>query len=481
MVRRAVAYMVQSGPSTQQDRWENQQGYTSFTLAVVISAFLIAAELGDQQGDNEIATYLRETADVWNAAIESWLYVTGTDLARRVGVDGYYVRIVPPALDESSTPSMGRLNLNGHGKDDHNHAPAGTLGTDVERSGIPIDEIVSPDALALVRFGLRSPTDPRILNTIKVIDSLLKVETPAGSSWHRYNGDTYGETSTGEPFEPKVRGVGRAWPLLTGERAHYELAAGRRDRAFVLLHAMEGFAGEGGMIPEQIWDGARSRSRGLFPGRPSGSAMPLVWAHAEYLKLRRSIQDNHIFDQPSLPVRRYMERRIGSNRAIWRFDHQRERISANEILRIEVLSPAIIRWTHSGWSEIFEAQTRDSGLGLHFADLEADDLTRGQTIEWTFHWLHADRWENRNFLVTIDEDQQAKKQTLRQRIVDEAVVAMTVSCTNLDIATVQSTAADTMLTKGARSDRKKNDGKHNDGGQHHAWRRGTVRMQFGNS
>ena len=157
---------------------------------------------------------------------------------------------------------------------------------------------------------------------MKVIDAILKVETPRGPCWHRYNGDAYGEKADGSPYDGRAGGIGRAWPLLTGERAHYELAAGRRDEAIRLLHAMESFAGDGGMIPEQVWDTDDIPARGLCQGRPSGSAMPLAWAHAEYLKLRRSLQDGRMFDRPPQAVRRYLEKKVGSQRAIWRFDHR---------------------------------------------------------------------------------------------------------------------------------------------------------------
>ena len=277
MVRRATGYIVRSGPSTQQDRWENETGYTPFTLAAVISALLVAAELAERQGEPAVSAYLRETADAWNAAIESWLYVVDTDLARHLGVEGYYVRIIPPELDEDSTPRIGHLNREKLHTPNQDRPALEVKGSDQRGSDIRIDEVVSPDALALVRFGLRATDDPRIVNTLKVIDALLKVDTPRGPAWHRYNGDTYGEKADGSPFEPTTRGIGRAWPLLTGERAHYELAAGRRDQAIRLLHAMESLAGDGGMIPEQVWDAADIPERGLYAGRPSGSAMPLVW------------------------------------------------------------------------------------------------------------------------------------------------------------------------------------------------------------
>src|SRR5581483_885282 len=153
--------------------------------------------------------------------------------------------------------------------------------------GRPASQIVSPDALALVRFGLRAPDDPRIRDTVRVIDALLRVDLPAGPCWRRYNGDGYGEHEDGAAFDGT--GVGRPRPLLTGERAHYELAAGDRAAAARLLAALEGFASDGHLIPEQVWDAPDVPERELYRGRPSGSAMPLAWAHAEHVKLLRSL------------------------------------------------------------------------------------------------------------------------------------------------------------------------------------------------
>ncbi len=232
MVRKAAGFLVRNGPVTQEDRWEEDPGYNPFTLATEIAALLVAADLADAQKDAAVATYLRETADAWNASIERWIYVTGTDLAQENGVEGYYVRISPPDTAEAASPKLGFVPIK--------NRPPG-------ESEEPAAQIISPDALALVRFGLRRPDDPRILNTVKVIDALLKVDTPAGPAWHRYNEDGYGEHDDGSPFDGT--GCGRAWPLLVGERAHYELAAGHRDEAVALLHALEAMANEGGLDP----------------------------------------------------------------------------------------------------------------------------------------------------------------------------------------------------------------------------------------
>src|SRR6202011_240934 len=131
--------------------------------------------------------------------------------------------------------------------------------------------LMSPDSLALVRFGLRAPDDPRILNTVKVIDARLKADLPQGPLWYRYNFDGYGEHEDGAPFDGT--GIGRPWPLLTGERAHYELAAGRPRVARQLLDTLEAASSEGGLLPEQVWDNADIPERELFRGRPSGGAM----------------------------------------------------------------------------------------------------------------------------------------------------------------------------------------------------------------
>ncbi len=384
MARRAALFLVLQGPVTGQDRWEENPGYSPFTLAVTISALLAAADLAELAGETSLAGFLRETADTWNDSVERWTYVSGTPLARRIGVEGYYVRIAPPESAGAASPRQGFVPIK-------NRPPGQSLE--------PAVEMISPDALALVRFGLRAPSDPRILNTIKVLDALLKVDTPLGPCWRRYNGDGYGEHPDGSPFDGT--GVGRAWPLLTGERAHYELAAGHRQEALRLLHALESFANEGGLLSEQIWDAADIPPRELFRGRPSGSAMPLVWAHAEYLKLRRSLQDGRVFDLPIQPVQRYLERQTVSPHVIWRFSHKCRALPAGKILRVEVRAAATIRWTHDRWATPLEARTRDTGCGLHMADLPTAKLAGGTRLEFTFHWTDAQRWEGANFTVDV--------------------------------------------------------------------------------
>jgi glucoamylase len=384
MVERASGFIAANGPVTGQDRWEEDGGYSPFTLAVEIAALLAAADIADRYGTPAQATYLRETADIWNGSIERWTYAVDTPLARELGVEGYYVRIAPPETADAASPLDGFVPIKNRPPDESSR-----------RASL----LVSPDALALVRFGLRAADDPRIRNTVRVIDALLKVELPAGPCWRRYNGDGYGEHEDGAPFDGT--GIGRPWPLLTGERAHYELAAGDRAAAERLLAALEGFASDGHLIPEQVWDGADVPRRELFRGRPTGSAMPLAWAHAEHVKLLRSLADGRVYGTPQQPVRRYQVERVRSQRCVWRFNQKCRLLPAGGVLRVELLAAATIHWGADGWRNTRDTPTRESGFGIQYADLDTSDAPIASEIVFTIHWTAEDRWEGVDYRLAV--------------------------------------------------------------------------------
>ncbi len=386
MIRRAAAYLVRNGPVTQQDRWEEDGGYSPFTLAAEIAALLAAADFAEEKGDFGLASYLRETGDCWNENIERWTYVSETELASKFRVKGYYCRIAHANPVDAELPASAFVAIKNR-----------PLGQDV----LPREQIVSVDALALVRYGLRSPEDPKILDSVKVIDAVLRKETRTGPVWHRYNLDGYGEHEDGSPFDGT--GVGRGWPLLAGERAHYELARGNIEEAKRLLHVMEAQANPGGLIPEQVWDAEDIPSRALHNGRPTGSAMPLVWAHAEYVKLVRSISEGKIFDMPPQTVARYLSNKIKSRLSAWRFNQKIRAIPLGKNLRIEVLASAMVHWTSNNWQTASDHKTIDTGLGVHYVDLPTSKLSLDSNVVFTFRWLEAGEWEGADFQVTVKE------------------------------------------------------------------------------
>ena len=385
MVRNAASFILRNGPVTQQDRWEEEAGYSPFTLAAEISALLAAADIAELTGHSDQALTLRDTADAWNDNIERWVYARGGDLAQQIGVEGYYVRIAPPDTDGAASPTQGFVPIK--------NRPPG------ENPQLAY-HIISPDSLALVRFGLRAPDDPRILNTIRVIDALLRVQLPQGLCWYRYNGDGYGEHKDGSPFNGT--GIGRPWPLLAGERAHYELAAGRVREAEALLTMMEHCPlGQSRLLPEQVWDADDIPAFELFRGKPTGSACPLVWAHSEYVKLRRSLHDGKIFDQPPQTVQRYQVEKPVRQVSGWRLNNKPRSVPRHKQLRIKLLNPALVHWSLDGWKTSVDTNTRDTGLGLHILDLPTASLPSGSQVVFTFYWPQENRWEGTDYTVTV--------------------------------------------------------------------------------
>ena len=364
MIRRAAGFLLRNGPATGQDRWEENGGYSTFTLAVEVSAMLVAAEFAERAGESGLGSILRETADAWNARIEEWTYVRDTPIAREAGVDGYYVRVAPDDIADAIPASHGHIPIKNR------------VGND---GWARYDEIVSPDALALVRFGLRDPNDPRIVNTVSVIDALLRANTSTGPAWYRYNRDGYGEKEDGSPFDGA--GIGRPWPLLAGERAHYELAAGRPDVAVQLLGVMRAQASDGGMLPEQVWDGEDKPQFELSNGRPTGSAMPLVWAHAEYAKLVRSLHDGRVFDMPQQPYERYVRERVGCDLTIWA-PHCRVRLMpVGNRLHLHTPTQATIRWSVNDVEQV-QVESTDTTIGLWIARLDTERFPVATRIQF---------------------------------------------------------------------------------------------------
>jgi glucoamylase len=384
MVKNAAGYVLRNGPRTKQDRWEENAGYTPFTIAVALAALLAAAEIAEALEIDALPALFRDTADAWNEQIEDWLYVKDGALSLGCGVPGYYIRIAPESPNTEGPDLHGLVQVRNH--------EAGT-------GAVSADALVSTDALALVRFGLRAPDDPRILDTVTVIDRLLKVELPQGPGWRRYNLDGYGEKADGRPFDGV--GIGRVWPLLAGERAHYALAAGRRDEAEKLLATIEAQTSSGGLIPEQVWDGPPIPERDLAPGQPSGSAMPLVWAHAEYVKLLRSLEEGAVFDMPPHTVRRYAKGKHQARCRPWRPDCPVFKIPSGRVLRLDLPQSAFVLYTRDAWRTQTEVATQDTGLGLFVAEVPTEEMKAGESVVFTWRDALTGVWHGRNCEVVI--------------------------------------------------------------------------------
>ena len=159
-------------------------------------------------------------------------------------------------------------------------------------------------------------------------------------------------------------GKGRAWPLLTGERAHYELAAGSDIRH--LIRAMEHFACAAGLLPEQIWDAPDYAEKHMFLGGPTTAVQPLMWAHADYIKLLRSVHDKQVFDFIPEVARRYQDGSFRGDLEIWKPNRQVSQISRGMVLRIQTPGGFKLRWSQDGWRTITESNSIATDVGVSF-------------------------------------------------------------------------------------------------------------------
>jgi len=377
MVRKALRFLVKEGPVTNQDRWEEDAGINLFTLAVTIAA-LVEGSAFVEEPARKLALRL---ADYWNARLEQWTFVRDTPLARESGVDGYYIRTMPADIfsnDGALSEVVAIKNLAGN-------------------PNLPASAQVSTDFLQMVRYGLRKADDPLILDSLKVVDRLLKTDTPGGPVWHRYNGDGYGEHEDGSAFDGT--GCGRGWPLLTGERGHYALSAGQD--ALPYIRAMASMSSKLGLLPEQVWDGPPIAEFGLAPGKPSGSAMPLVWAHSEFIKLCFSSELGYPVDRPDATWNRYRGVRPEIDYAIWQSCSPIRRLRAGHTLILMLPGNARVHWGVNGWNNVQDSITEDSGLAVHSVELDVRLLSAGDTIQFTFFWLETQTWEGRDYEVSI--------------------------------------------------------------------------------
>ena len=252
----AAEYLVRRGPSTEQERWEENSGYSPATMAAEIAALRAAAQWARAGQQTAQATRWQAVADQWDAQVEALTYVTSGPLG-----SGYYLRI----------------SADGHPTADDPLTIANGGGTFDQRL------IVDPSFLELVRLGIRPPADPRIRSTLAVLDAVDRGDSRSGSGWYRYPHDGYGESTLGGPPD----GHGHLWPLLSGERGVYAVLAG--DDVAPLVRELEAWAGPEQLLSEQVWEGT---------GAPTGSARPLVWAHAEYIVLLRATITGRVDDQP---------------------------------------------------------------------------------------------------------------------------------------------------------------------------------------
>lgn len=384
MVKKAASFILKHGPVTEQERWEENTGFSPSTLAAEITALVCAGNWAEETGDARDAAYILSSADYWAARLETWTFSECDCIGENI--PGHYLRIVQEAPDTIS-PAEQVCHILVFIK----NLPQNV----VHHQG----QIVDAGFLELVRFGVRGPHDIPVLSSLSVVDKIIRFEYTGGASFYRYNGDGYGEQEDGRPFDGS--GIGRPWPLLTGERATYELIAG--NNADHYIRSLEGFANEGLMFPEQIWDKEDIPEKKLFKGKGTGSATPLMWAHAEYIKILRTVKDGQGCDIIPEVKKRYVDERKTIRMSSWKKNKRVYIATTTDIIRIISFERAALRWTSDNWETVHDDEMAETGLGLYHVDFEPGTFRKEAVLIFTFHYTDTGQWEGKDYQLRIFE------------------------------------------------------------------------------
>lgn len=394
LVTRAARFLVLNGPVTGQERWEEAAGLSPSTLAAIIAGLISAASYLREQEDETGAVFLEDYADWLEGNIDFWC---ATDQGMLVeGETRHYVRINPRQPGDFLPEAPPRDET----YDITSQEPG-------KRKTYAAKEVFDGGFLEFVRYGIRGPEEPLVKASVRVMDRVLRAETPRGTCFWRYNGDGYGQRDDGTPYHDHW-GVGRPWPLLGGERGHYEVAAGGDGGKFI--KSLEGFASTAGLLPEQIWNAESIPEEYMETGRSTGAARPLAWAHAEYIKLLRSKRDGKVFDRVDEAAARYVEGKVSPRRdlLIWGRNFPSKTIITGKTLRIVNGAPFMLRSSTNAWKSRRDVSSTATGLGIHFVDVEAPEA--GATLAWTMFYPETGTWEGRNYEILGREDENGPKE-----------------------------------------------------------------------
>ncbi|MEP7179592.1 MAG: glucodextranase DOMON-like domain-containing protein, partial [Pseudonocardiales bacterium] len=299
-IQAAANFLISHGPSFGPERWEEQSGYSPSTIAAEIAGLVAGATIAQRHGDAADARVWLATADRYQRSIKGWAVTTNGPL--------------------SAQPYFIRLSKTGD--------PNAAISYNVGNGGPTLDQrsVIDAGFLELVRLGELSATDRDVANSLKVVDATIERTTPSGPGWLRYNGDGYGDCHVasgndchieGAPWAPSNKGTGHIWPVLTAERAEQELVTAHSSTAGQLLGAMGAMSSGVGLVPEQDWDvpdvaaspfgsDPTTASIGFVNGKPDGSAAPLTWGAASYVRLAADLTAHRVLERPHQTLDRYV-------------------------------------------------------------------------------------------------------------------------------------------------------------------------------
>jgi glucan 1,4-alpha-glucosidase len=316
-IRRAADFVVAHGPAFGAERWEEQSGYSPSTIAAQIAGLVAAGAIADANHDPARARIYRAAADDFQRQVKDWTVTTNGPLSTQP----YFIR-----LSKAGDPNAATTYNLGNGSVDADQRT-----------------VIDQGFLELPRLGVLPDDDPDVARSLALVDSVISRTTPSGAGVYRYgtpaagSEDGYGDCNVADPTSCTVEGkpwpgscqnetnsgTGHLWPVLSGERAEHEIAVGDTGAAASRWDFMNRTASGLGMVPEQAWEDAdvppspfgtdpECASIGFVDGKAAGSASPLTWAQAQFVRLAAGLRTGNVVGRPADTVRRYVKHTQGS-------------------------------------------------------------------------------------------------------------------------------------------------------------------------
>jgi glucoamylase len=127
-----------------------------------------------------------------------------------------------------------------------------------------------------------------------------------------------------------------------------------------------------------------------------------MWAHAEYIRLLRSVSDGSAFGfSPDVAARYLAPNRHHKSLEIWKPNRQPRSVRAGWILRIQAREPFRLVWTEDEWQTQRVSLSVQTNLGISFADVYVL-ISQKASIRFTLFWTDSERWEGRDYEVAVD-------------------------------------------------------------------------------
>jgi glucoamylase len=130
--------------------------------------------------------------------------------------------------------------------------------------------------------------------------------------------------------------------------------------------------------------------------------MPLVWAHAEFLKLLAAQSNGRPAELLDAVESRYGGGKWrGAARWHWRETCPFKTLPAGRALLIEASEPFELHSGRDSWDLATDRRSAPTAFGFHGVEFTAAQLANVKELKFTFYFPERDAWRGADFAIAI--------------------------------------------------------------------------------